>query len=83
MIKAVAEPRGLRHASHRDLVNVARLLSDELGEPQLSTQFKASEALHANFYEDFMEPAEVGRRIAEARLLIARLQQLQDEGVRG
>ena len=58
MVKAVAETRGWRHSTHRDLYHVVDLVAEELSNPRVQILFRSASALHQNFYEgDMREPA--------------------------
>ena len=52
MVKAVAEPRGWRHDSHRALNQVVSRLAQETGDSAISSAFVAAQGLHFNFYEN-------------------------------
>ena len=58
-IKAAATLRGLRHWSHREMLQVVIALTNETGNPRIRALFGIAESLHANFYEASMEPSEV------------------------
>ena len=53
-IKAAATLRGIRHWSHKELLQVVIALTDETGTPRILELFKTAESLHANFYEASM-----------------------------
>ena len=57
--KAVAASRRWRHSSHRDLRAIVSRLRQETGDDDYLALFSFAESLHANFYEDFMVPADV------------------------
>ena len=54
-VKAVAERRGWRHRSHRDLFLVARRISGTSGRPEIIDLFNAASTLHQNFYEGWLD----------------------------
>ena len=76
MVKAVAEARSWRHSSHRDLRNAISRLSREIGDTEYLDLFSTAESLHANFYEDFLEPEDVRHYATRIRRLIEKLQGL-------
>ncbi len=53
-VKAVAERRGWRHRSHRDLFVVAERIAEMSGRPEVIELFGVASALHQNFYEGWM-----------------------------
>ena len=52
MLKAIAQERGWRHFSHRDLYIALDLLRHETGDAELGVLFNAGSSLHVNFYEN-------------------------------
>lgn len=52
---AVAQERGWKYGSHRDLKIAAERIAGEENEPLLSAQFATAEKFHANFYHQFMD----------------------------
>jgi hypothetical protein len=74
MVKTVAASRGWRHSSHRDLRGTISRIFDETGDREFLRLFAVAEALHANFYEDYMRPDEVRVQADDARQLIEKLQ---------
>lgn len=54
MLKAVADERGLPHASHALLLGIADQLEQETGNKALGELFDSASALHRNFYENKM-----------------------------
>ena len=54
MVKAVAETRGWRHSTHRDLYYVVDRVAEELSSPRVQSLFRSVSALHQNVYEDHM-----------------------------
>ena len=81
LLNAIAEQRGWEHYSHRDYDEIIEKLYGEIHDKSLLINFRMAEALHANFYHNFMsrEGFEVHR---EAVLrLIERLRELIRQGV--
>ena len=77
-VKAVAADRRWRHSSHRDLRGAISRLYRETGDPEYLELFSIAESLHANFYEDFMQPEDVRVYAERARRLVAKLQALAE-----
>ena len=74
-VKAVAERRGWRHRSHRDLFVVARRISEASNRPEVIELFGVANALHQNFYEGWMD----GGYISMSLDRVARLLDTLDE----
>ena len=75
-VKAIAEGRGWRHQSHRDLYGVARRLADEMNQPELFELFMTASALHANFYEGWLGDEDIAENLADVRRLLAMLDEV-------
>ena len=52
---AVAQERGWKYGSHRDLKIAAERLATEQGDNGLASEFAVAEKFHANFYHEFMD----------------------------
>ena len=76
MVKAVAEERGWRHGSHRDLYRAVDHISEELSDDHLQTLFTSANALHQNFYEGWMTEVAVGKALTDVEEFAARLSDL-------
>lgn len=53
-VKAIAERRGWRHKSHRDLFVATRRIAQTYRRPEVIELFGVASALHQNFYEGWM-----------------------------
>lgn len=73
MVKAVAEDRGWRHSSHRDLYQVIGRLAEETSDEQLRILFRSASALHQNFYEGRMTAASIADGLLEVEEITRRL----------
>lgn len=71
MVKGVAERRGWGHGRHRELYQVVNRLAEEAGDGEIRTLFDVANALHSNFYENWMprEFVENGRQRVNELLL--------------
>ena len=69
-VKAIAEGRGWRHTSHRDLFNVARRLANETGQPDILELFVMASGLHTNFYEGWLDDEVIAQSLASVRRLL-------------
>ena len=54
-IKAIAERRGWRHRTHRDLFRVANRIASEPDRREVIQLFGLAHSLHQNFYEGWMD----------------------------
>jgi hypothetical protein len=76
MVKAIAAVRGWRHHTHRELVQAVERLLGESGLSDLRTLFSVGEALHSNFYENWMGQDQIVSAAATARTFVERLEPL-------
>lgn len=60
-VKAVAERRGWRHNSHRDLYRAINRIAAEMDSKDILDLFSIANALHQNFYEGWMEDENIDR----------------------
>ena len=75
-LKACAESRGLRHGRHRHFRATLQVLVGETGEDDLVDSFAVAEALHANYYENWLNQREVERHLGQVEALVERLRDL-------
>ena len=76
MLKAVAERKGWEHGKHRHLSRVASRLRAETGDRDIYRWYQVADALHGNFYEDEMEPADVGESLDDVERFLDKLEQV-------
>lgn len=76
MVKALAQRRGWRHSSHAALFRVINQLASETGDEVLHDLFLEAQALHTNFYENWLPQGMVQTGGARVRELLDRLEQL-------
>lgn len=76
LLKIVAESRDWPHHRHRDLLVVVSRLYGETGDANLARDFDMAQALHANFYEDFMDEKLFRLHTDRVNILIDTLQKL-------
>ena len=76
MIKAIAEQKGWRHHSHRELRDAVSRLRRETGDDDLLRLFTVGESLHANFYENWMQPEDVQVHAEDAHRFVEKLRPL-------
>ena len=58
-LKSIAERRGWNHNKHGLLYDISGQMADELGQPDLRIMFRSANAMHQNYYEDWMAVDEV------------------------
>ena len=76
MVKAIAEQRGWRHFSHRELREAVSRLRRETGDDDLLRLFGLAEALHPNFDENWMQPEDVQIHAEDAHKFVEKLRPL-------
>ncbi len=69
-VKAVAERRGRRHSSHRDLFRVINGIAAEMDSKDILDLFSIANALHQNFYEGWMEDENIDRGLVGVKRLL-------------
>ena len=70
VLKSFAEKRGLEHDSHPHAYTVIREAVRASRNPEVGEWFKHAEALHGNFYQNWMVESEVRSSAADIRPLI-------------
>lgn len=70
---AVAQQRGWRYGSHRDLKIAVERLTTEQDDGSIASGFAVAEKFHANFYHLFMEDYELDRDPAVVRDFVNRV----------
>lgn len=70
VLKSFAEKHGLAHDSHSHAYKVIREAVRESGKPEVGEWFKQAEALHGNFYENWMVGSEIRRSADDVKKLI-------------
>jgi len=76
IVKTVAAKRGVELRGHRDLWVFMDRLADELHDPDIVKLFSIANALHQNFYEDWMPLGAVKRDAEAVRQLNEKLEKL-------
>lgn len=76
MVKGVAERRGWGHGRHREFYQAVDRLAQETGDPDMRTLFDVANALHANFYENWMSQAFVENGLERVREFLEKLEGL-------
>ena len=76
MVKAVAARRGKRLRSHGELNEYLDELCEETKDPELDKLWGLATSLHQNFYESWLPPRSVIRRISEVKKLVNKLDKI-------
>jgi uncharacterized protein (UPF0332 family) len=79
-VKAVAEERGWNHHSHAMLFDVVGEINDERRSGRLGRLFGVANQMHGNFYEDWMDEADVQDGISTVKALMQRLERARRAG---
>ena len=77
VLKSFAEKHNLEHDSHSHAYMVIREAVRESRNPDVGEWFKHAEALHGNFYENWMIESEVRSSAEDVRKLIDRLEEIE------
>ena len=78
-LKAIAEERGWNHNSHGLIVDIAQQIADEQGRPDLVGLFGTAQALHTNFYENWLSSDTVGIYLNDVKKLLPELERIRAE----
>ena len=76
MVKSLAEKRGWRHTSHRQLYQTVNRLAQETGDREIRILFNSASALHTNFYENWMPKEMVADDLTQVGELLRKLESL-------
>lgn len=77
-LKAIAEERDWNHRSHALIVDVAQQVSDEEDRPDLVALFGNAQALHTNFYENWLSSDTVTIYLDNVKRLLPELERIRD-----
>ena len=80
-LKAIAEDRGWNHGGHGRIVDVAQQVADEFDRQDLIRFFGIAQALHTNFYEDWLGSDTVSTYLGEVKKLLPELEQIREAPV--
>ena len=73
-LKSIAERRGWNHNKHGLLYDISGQMADELAKPKLRIMFRSANAMHQNYYEDWMAVEEVRDGIQTAKAYLRELE---------
>lgn len=75
-VKAVAERRGWPHNGHRQLFEVVRRAVEQTDDQRIRELFLTANALHTNFYENWLTREDVEVGLERVQELLDRLEPL-------
>ena len=78
-LKAIAEERGWNHNGHALIVDVAQQVADEQDRSDLVGLFGTAQALHVNFYENWLSSDTVGIYLNDVKRLLPELERIRTE----
>ncbi len=78
-LKAIAEERGWNHNSHGLIVDIAQQVADEQGRPDLVGLFGTAQALHVNFYENWLSSDTLAIYLSNVKALLPELERIRTE----
>ncbi len=78
-LKAIAEERGWNHGSHGLIADIAQQVSDEHRRPDLVSLFGNAQALHVNFYEDWLSSDTVAIYLGQVKSLLPELERIRTD----
>ena len=78
MVKAVAVERGWEHGRHRQLRFAVNRLGDEMNSLEIGLWFAAAESLHANFYEGWLNEANLKNYLDSVGMLVRQIEGVLD-----
>ena len=78
-LEAIAEERGWNHHSHGLVVDIAQQLADEQDRPDLVAMFGLAQALHTNFYENWLSSDTIGIYLADVKKPLPELERIRTE----
>ena len=76
-LKAIAERRGWKYETHRQVFDIVNRLAVELGDPRLRDLFAYAHGMHRNYYVDAMPIEELRYEIGKAKELLAMLDRVE------
>ena len=77
VLKSVAQRNGWEHKTHAHAYRVVNQLTDATKDRRIREWFKHADALHTNFYEDWMDETDIREYATDIHLLIERLEQIE------
>lgn len=78
ILKAIAQERGWRHRSHRDLHGVINTLRRDTGDSELGSLFASAGDLHSNFYENWKDASVAADLLRDVERFVDKAEALLD-----
>ena len=78
-LKAIAEERGWNHGGHGLIVDIAQQVADEQSRPELVSLFGTAQALHINFYENWLSSDTIEIYLNNVKELLPELERIRAE----
>ena len=78
-LKAIAERRGWNHHTHGLIMDIVNQVAEEQGRPDLVAMFGRAQALHTNFYENWLDFDTIGIYLNAVKTLLAELDLIRAE----
>ena len=78
-LKSIAEQRDWHHQSHSLLFDISSQMVDELSRPSLHDLFLEANAMHQNFYEDWMPSEVVERGVGRMKEFLTELENVSPQ----
>lgn len=78
-LKAIAEERGWNHGSHTLIVDVAQQVAFEERQPELIEMFGLAQALHTNFYDDWLSSDTISIYLDNVKKLLPEFERIRGE----
>ena len=75
-MKSVAQRNGWEHKTHAHAYGVVNRLTDATNDRRIRGWFLHADALHTNFYENWMNEIDIRAYAIDVRLLIERLESI-------
>ena len=76
-VKAIAQRRGWRHNSHRDLFVVSSRITAATGRLEIAELFSVANTLHQNFYEGWMNEEHIAMNLDSVERLLDTLDEVR------
>ena len=76
LLNIIGEKENLPHYTHRDLREIVEFLTEKTNDPEYSRLFSSAEALHSNFYHNFMSRLSFNVHREDILKLIQKLKRL-------
>ncbi|MDO8636056.1 MAG: PaREP1 family protein [Dehalococcoidia bacterium] len=76
MVHALAVKQGIKLTTHKELINYVRKIASMLGDREMQDLLKQAEKLHANFYHQFLDEADIRETFGAIERLLEKIGEL-------